>query len=188
MSELIHQLENIADGDTTTIYGIDVTPREGKFIINGKAYAPKNAIKILQYPNNFEYENLVFALVRPPSDIISTRTIENRGQHLEMMQEAKDRGMYVYYTSIVGNGNSAPKQPWILDWSSLYNDHLDGFDDNTIEEEKQAEQSDSQSDSQDDGGLVCPFCDKKMSSTPGRTLHVKAQHPDKIEEYKEMVE
>lgn len=35
-----------------------------------------------------------------------------------------------------------------------------------------------------DGGLTCPFCKVGVSSTLGRTLHVKNQHPDKVDEYK----
>jgi len=31
--------------------------------------------------------------------------------------------------------------------------------------------------------LSCPFCGKKISSTPGRTLHVKNAHNDKLDEY-----
>lgn len=31
--------------------------------------------------------------------------------------------------------------------------------------------------------LSCPFCGKKVSSTPGRTLHVKNAHNDKLDEY-----
>ena len=36
---------------------------------------------------------------------------------------------------------------------------------------------------QETNELSCPFCGKKVSSTPGRTLHVKNAHPDKLEEY-----
>lgn len=34
--------------------------------------------------------------------------------------------------------------------------------------------------------LQCPFCDKKMTSTPGRTLHIKSKHPERLAEYLEM--
>ena len=33
--------------------------------------------------------------------------------------------------------------------------------------------------------LFCPYCDHPINSTPGRTLHVKSKHPDKLEEYQE---
>jgi hypothetical protein len=39
-----------------------------------------------------------------------------------------------------------------------------------------------------DGGLVCPFCRKHVSSTPGRTLHVKANHPEQFAQYLELLE
>lgn len=32
--------------------------------------------------------------------------------------------------------------------------------------------------------LSCPYCDKTVTSTPGRTLHVKNKHPDKFDEYR----
>lgn len=35
-----------------------------------------------------------------------------------------------------------------------------------------------------DGGLSCPFCKAAVSSTSGRTLHVKNQHPERLDEYK----
>ncbi len=35
-----------------------------------------------------------------------------------------------------------------------------------------------------DGGLSCPFCRASVSSTSGRTLHVKNQHPERQDEYK----
>lgn len=38
-------------------------------------------------------------------------------------------------------------------------------------------------DSEDSDELKCPFCDKKVTSTPGRTLHVKNKHPERYEEY-----
>lgn len=38
-----------------------------------------------------------------------------------------------------------------------------------------------------DGGLTCPFCKSGVSSTSGRTLHVKNQHPDKIDEYNKLL-
>lgn len=31
--------------------------------------------------------------------------------------------------------------------------------------------------------LKCPYCSKQMSSTSGRTLHVKSKHPDRFQEY-----
>jgi hypothetical protein len=38
-----------------------------------------------------------------------------------------------------------------------------------------------------DGGLSCPFCRKKVSSTPGRTLHIKQLHPDHLQEYLDLL-
>ena len=33
--------------------------------------------------------------------------------------------------------------------------------------------------------LFCPFCNKRLNSTPGRTNHVKSKHPEKLQEYME---
>lgn len=38
-----------------------------------------------------------------------------------------------------------------------------------------------------DGGLSCPFCKTAVSSTSGRTLHVKNQHADRQDEYKALL-
>lgn len=61
-------------------------------------------------------------------------------------------------------------------------------DEDVVDRASEAEDTEAENDqSQNQTELQCPFCKKKMTSTPGRTLHVKSKHPDRLEEYLETI-
>lgn len=109
----------------------------------------------------------VFALVKPPSKIISVHLPKNSKDRKGLLDRAKESGYLLYSAQAESrNGKYIVQQPWILDLESIPVPK---------QEQVQIEESD---------GLSCPFCGKKVTSTPGRTLHVKGCHPDKFDEYR----
>lgn len=157
------------------------------------------------------YDQIAFLLVKPPSRVISSHQIKNRKEHSELLKKAKEKKYVVYYADVKQrDGKFFAVQPWIVDFESV--DNLYG----PVEEldrpkkpeskpkkeklkpkkEKLKLKDDDDEDVithlkktrevEDTDEIRCPFCNKKMSSTPGRTLHVKSKHPDKLTEYKKM--
>jgi hypothetical protein len=114
------------------------------------------------------YKKTAFVLLKPPSRIISIHIPKNKSEHTELLQKARDSGYCLYYAPAESrNGKYVVQQPWQLDWDSI---------------PKEPELVEEPSEPVDE--LKCPFCGKKVNSTPGRTLHVKSSHPDKMDEYK----
>jgi hypothetical protein len=113
------------------------------------------------------YKKTAFVLLKAPSRIISIHLPKNKREHAKLLERAKQSGYYLYYAPAEPrDGKYVAQQPWQLDWDS-------------IPEEPEPEEEQEPIDE-----LVCPFCGKKVNSTPGRTLHVKSRHPEKLEAYK----
>tara|TARA_R110000868_G_scaffold150227_8_gene373274 strand:- start:3699 stop:4355 length:657 start_codon:yes stop_codon:yes gene_type:complete len=156
----------------------------------------------------FAYDSVAFLLVKI-SRIVSTHQIRDRKGHMELLEIAKSKKLTVYFTDVKKIGGKwYTTLPWIVDFESV--DNLFGPIENFSNDKHKPKprkvklriEKDSEDDLEEDivdimekveevnetepeeiKGLLCPFCDKIMNSTPGRTLHVKSKHPDKYDEY-----
>lgn len=131
------------------------------------------------------YDQIAFLLVKPPSRVISSHQIKNRKQHSELIAKAKEKKYVVYYADVKKrDGKLHAVQPWIVDFESVDNLYAP-VEEPTKAKAKPKTKPDAK-EVEDSDEIRCPFCNKKMNSTPGRTLHVKSKHPDKLAEYKKM--
>ena len=117
------------------------------------------------------FNRTAFILVKPPSRIVSHHKIKTYAEHEELVAKAVDSGYCLYSAPMTKkNGKYIATQPWLLDVTTIpQNLH--------VEEEQIPDKPKSDQ-------LCCPFCDKPMNSTSGRTLHVKSNHGERLEEYK----
>lgn len=137
---------------------------------------------------NINYDKSAFILICPPSKVVSTHRIKNRQEHAKLVEAAKNQHLLLYYSHVIKKGNKFyTDEPLIVDeetaesyLSNLSMEHI-----STAVEIQQSTPSTNYSDPDDQ--LTCPFCHKKMTSTPGRTLHIKHKHPDRLKEYKDML-
>ena len=106
--------------------------------------------------------NIERILVRPPSRIISTHRIKSRSFYNKLIEESKSRRLLLYTTTIeIINGKPIPKQPWVLDDSTI---------DNIMHKETEITEKTK------DTNLVCKKCGKRFKSQSGLTLHMKSKH------------
>lgn len=131
--------------------------------------------------NKIDYNNTAFVLIKPPTRIISTHKIKNKQQHIELIETALSKSCLLYYSGIVSrDGKNYASDPLLLDENTI----------NTIVDQQHEpstitiEDPPRDFEPKDADDLRCPFCNKKMSSTPGRTLHVKHKHPELFDKYK----
>jgi len=116
--------------------------------------------------SDITYKRTAFVLVKAPSKIISSHLPKSKKEHQSLLRKAKENGYYLYYAPAEArDGKYLIKEPWVLDWDSVPE---------IVEKEPELEPINE---------LECPFCGKELRSTPGRTLHVKGHHPDRLEEY-----
>ncbi len=131
-----------------------------------------------------DYERLAFLEI-PPYDSrpVAQHRCANRAEHIALLAQVKARKNYLYFATVVRTGKTAVAvQPFLVDWDSIP-DHP-----HEVRKQVEAKSPKVKDPLKWDRGLSCPFCDQKINSTPGRTLHVKHQHPDRLEEYKELLQ
>lgn len=147
-----------------------------------------------------EFGKVIYAIVQPPSKIISTARIQSVEEYNTLRKEAKRHKSFLYYAELVEKDNKVDvKQPWKLDIDSIYcrdaelaaqkrpprpprEEPEDEPDSEPTELTKTQEIP--KEDPPKTNPLQCPYCGKVATSTPGRTLHIKSKHPEKYEEYK----
>jgi hypothetical protein len=126
-----------------------------------------------------DYKNSAFILVRAPSKVISTKKVGSKNEHQKLLQEAIERGLLLYHARTTKrDGKEYAEQPWLLDKTSVPKSGPK-VTRQKVEPDELVEQEEPKPCS----GLFCPYCEKPMKSTSGRTLHVKAEHPDEYAEY-----
>lgn len=86
------------------------------------------------------------------------------------MTEIKARHNYLWYGQITDGKVSSPL---LVDFETVPD----------VAYSVQEEQKNNPDPLKWGGGLSCPFCACSVSSTAGRTLHVKAHHNDRLAEY-----
>lgn len=131
--------------------------------------------------DKINYKQTAFVLIKPPSRVISYHLIKSTIEHQNLIDKAIEFGYCLYNAPITKiNGKYVATQPWYLDESTLpiLASHLEGNSTSITPIKKQESPISEKPD-----GLYCPFCQKLISSTAGRTLHVKSHHPDQTQEY-----
>jgi len=177
MSPLNTQLQNLGESKVQKIRGISVRRENDSYFIDDTPYGIDDAVARIENDGKkrqgFPYNEVVFLLVKQPKRVISYHKIKSRSGHVKLLEIARKKKLLIYYADVEKRGKKFfAKEPWAVDFESV--DDLYGAIDN------------SGKISVDPGeveGIHCPVCFKPMKSTPGRTLHVKAHHPERYEEY-----
>lgn len=177
---VLQQLQAIKSGKHKRIKGCEVV-RDGDFyIIDDERYELEDAVKRLDQPvkSGLDYSKSAFFECQPYSRTpIKYFKCSGKAEHHQILHEVVKRGNYLYYGAICNeDGKILAKPPYILDWDSVP-DHPDEI------KKKSEEVHRPYNPAKWDRGLSCPFCGVEVSSTPGRTLHVKAHHGDRLAEY-----
>lgn len=189
MPTLEEILLNIDAGKSKKVRGLIVKSDGVGYEIDGYVHDLQDAIKQIEQKGKtkgFPYELVAFILVRPPSKVISTHKIHNKTEHSKLIEDAVSRGLYVYYADVQkADGKYYAKHPWIVDWDSVPEEGgIPNRPSKKTKKKTKSEETEPRKASPvSDDTLKCPFCGKIVSSTPGRTLHVKCKHPDRLEEY-----
>ena len=173
MTSLNTQLQYLRDGQSNRIGGMVVYKKDNQYIIDGEKLTLEKAIEALKSkPRKLTYDQIIFLLVKPPSRAVSSHQIKSRKDHVTLLEKAKEKEYVVYYADVKRqDGKFFAVQPWIIDPESVVN--LRGL----VEEAKPETELIVEDE------ICCPFCNKKMTSTQGRSLHVKAKHPTRYKEY-----
>lgn len=146
--------------------------------------------------NDLPYDKIVLCLVKQlelsEPKIIGFRRPTSKQHLLEIIKQANDHNLLIYYSSFTISGKEILAEgPWILLPASLRNFTLTQTNESLIDEQNveqnvlcdEITNDDKPELIEDDDGLTCPFCDKKLKSLFGLTNHVNHKHPSKKEEY-----
>ncbi len=179
MKPLIEQLRNLSSRTPKRFKGQLVKRTGDDYEIDGASYDLDGAVAFLNQmgapPKGLDYDWTVFFECKPYSTVaIKQHRVRTKAEHAALVEAVRSRKHYLYYASVHKNGTTHFAFPVLLvDWDSIPDVPY-----GTVvaappppDPKKWA------------GGLTCPFCAKTVTSTPGRTLHVKAQHPDRLAEY-----
>lgn len=177
MSALSDQLYSIKSGRSRKIRGHEIGRDGDRFTIDGDDCSVDDILAKLdaQSRSGPDYQNLLFLECQPySSSPLRHFRCDNRPEHQQLLDEVRKRGNYLYYAGVCKDGDRyLARPPWILDWDSVPDSPTKAA---------------AESPGRWDGGLSCPFCDHQINSTPGRTLHVKHQHPERVKEYFQLLE
>lgn len=180
------KLDKLKLNRSKKIGSVQVILREDGYEINSELYGREEAIKILSESPKPESEKGYCVLTKPYSRIpLYGYAYTNQSEYLQIVKEARAKSLYLYKcggrTSSY-NGNIYSQLPWIIEWD-------------TVPEPGQAPKIPDQQiecntniDQPIELGMFCPFCRIPVSSKPGRTLHVKSKHPDRMNEYEQLLE
>ncbi len=179
MSKTAEQLRSLKPGKSGRVRGQDVKRNGDLYLIEGDEYSLDEAAKRLDQAapakSGTDYDWTVF-LESPPGTCypIKHHRCRNKAEHAELLEAVRKRNNYLWYGGVVKvEGKYQNRPPFLIDWDSV--------PDHPTEAQKQEEKP--KDPKRWDCGLSCPFCAVTVSSTPGRTLHVKSQHPERFEEY-----
>lgn len=187
MSKTTEQLKSIKSGRSTRVRGREVTKDGDRYLIDGEEYSIDEAVTKLDQSGSaksgIDYDWTVFLECQPYDGPrpVKTHRCRDKTEHSALLEAVKKRNNYLWYGGVTKNGDRCfAKPPFIIDWDSI--------PEHPYEVKKRTEQTVKPQDPKCwDGGLSCPFCGDEVSSTPGRTLHVKAKHLDRFEEYQKLL-
>lgn len=181
------QLRKIKSGKIRRIRGQDVERLDDHYVIEGDNYSIVDAAKRLDQAapkvTGVDYSCTVF-LECPPysgSNPIKQHRCNDKAAHTELVDAVKKRKNYLYYGRVANEGGKfVVRPPFIIDWDTV--------PEHPEEVKRQEEVKIKPVDPKKwDRGLSCPFCKTVVSSTPGRTLHVKSQHQERFAEYQSLL-
>lgn len=160
---------------------------------------------------NSTYLNQIFILVEAPSRIVSTHKIKEEKEYNDLIKTAKNKKLCLYKADVIHtDGRYFAVQPWSLVYASILPDSKNRADNQDViiniaansgvtEAPKSKDMTVKSNDTRPNDAteipksngitansapnLTCQYCGKVMTSTPGRTLHVKSKHPEKFQEY-----
>lgn len=122
-------------------------------------------------------ERKVYFMKKPYATHMATSYIAHtKADRAMLIEQAKNSGMHLYYGTV--GPNRTLIYPLILEWDSVK-------DVAPLPEKKSDKPTIPVKPALN--GNDCPFCGKSISSTPGRTLHVKHAHADRLEEYNDLL-
>ncbi len=191
MSKTADQLGSMKIGKTTRIRGQEVRRDGDRYIIDGEMYSIDDATSRLDQlgpvKSGVDYGWTVF-IESPPGNTVTTiktHRCRSKADHTALIEAVKKRSNYLWYGTVRKvDGRYQALPPFIIDWDSVP-EHPSEIAEKKKQEEKVAEREKDPKNW--DRGLSCPFCRIEVSSTPGRTLHVKAVHPERLEEYHQLL-
>lgn len=131
----------------------------------------------------FQYHSVVFILAEKNRRAISKHNIKNRKEHLDLLKKAKGKGYTLYHADVQkidGKWYTCPQ--WIVDWESITDIVDETYEEQELDHQPELDTK-TEPEAKSPAEISCPYCNKKMTSTPGRTLHVKSAHPEKYQEY-----
>jgi hypothetical protein len=181
------QLESLSHGKTKRIKGQLVKRLDDEYSINDEsAVSIEIALELLNESNtptsgiNFSTTVFIERLPHSPhsvAGIVHVHRVASKAEYTKLIAAVVSRRHYLWYGTITTDeqGQEVARPPFLLE-----------FD--TVPDVPYGKESTAQLAKQWKGGLSCPFCGQSVSSTPGRTLHVKGKHPERFEEYVKLQE
>lgn len=188
------QLQAIRPGKSKRLKGLTVRRDGSSYIVDGDTLTLEEAVQRLNETAapkaGIDYAWTAFIEKAPGSNnhtagIIKVHKVKDKAGHAALVEEVKSRQNYLWYGRVVksAEGRYSVPPPLIIDFDTV--------PDQPYVESPGGKRSLPPPPPPDpklwDGGLSCPFCRQEVSSTPGRTLHVKSQHPDQFQQYLELV-
>lgn len=190
MDDVIDLLRAMESGNKKTIKGVKVTSSDSNnFIIDDKEFTIDEALDQIEQraKSGPDYKNQAYILVDQKGKRREIKRIKNKTEHAELIARAKAKKLYVYYTDVIQNDGKYYLSPILLvDWESVP-DYPYGHKEPVVAVKNVVPTCSPQKIEPelvpDNNIIKCPYCNKTMTSTPGRTLHVKSKHPEKYQEY-----
>lgn len=116
-----------------------------------------------------DYSNTVFLEKQKDGVVVKTYKFKNKTSHNNVINSVKARRNTLWYASVIlQDGKYFASPLHVIDFDSVPDTAM------SIDTWK--------------GELVCPFCDKVVSSPQGRTLHVQSSHSERLGEYEKALE
>lgn len=174
MPSIADKLSLLEFDEDCKVSGTIVTRTSDGFAIGGETYSLEEAVETLENKSEssgFNYKRTGFVFMTPAIGeklprVVSACMVKDRAAHLKLLAKARSKNLHLFFgNAIECEGKMIQRGPLALDWDCL-----------GVEEELPNKSSTPT-------GLHCPYCGKQVSSTPGRTLHVKNKHPEKLDVY-----
>lgn len=162
---LSDRLEKIKIGKTVTIVGKLITRAAANSYLYEESEYSRDALARLIGEINvasaeLQYEKTAFILGTPLGGVIASYRVKNKKEYAQVLEEAKRRKLYLYYTDIKEkDGKMVVSYPLLVDWASV----PDAAAPAPIVVESV-------------NAIICPTCSKKLSSKVGLALHIKSKH------------
>lgn len=185
MADINSQLLDIRHRKQKRIKGKVVQRVDDNYIIDGDILTLDEAVQrlgeVAPAKSGFDYESVAFFEMEPySSHVIKTYRVSNKSEHSNLIELMRRKKHYLWYGQVSKKGDKLVVQPpLVIDFDSVPDVAYSVQCKAPVEPEK-PKVIDPQ---KWDRGLSCPFCGVTVSSTPGRTLHVKYHHAERLDEY-----